>query len=1487
MKDSFFRYGGYTSMMNWKILIPLMILILAVGFLHFYHDIIIEQVEGEIISLLENNLAVDIEYSSFDIWPLNRIILKDFTIKKRGKQLLSSTELKIYYNTREIIKSFPDLNPDKWLQSLNYVEIERPGLDLNLAEEIIREKGKETGGGDILSRLSQLQVVLNQGKMVYDNGTNNFIINNNTSTIDLGEKGFKLKSVSNLNVKNINLDEYNLDRYNLSNGRIEGLSLEDINIELDYQNNNWQASLKTGYFSFNKLNNLFEVHQDRLSPDKLSLAGLEGQGSLAINLKGENLELKQYAGRLNFRDSQALISYDNHLQQEKINEIKGSLEFNSHNTRINFDQFDFKMAGTPFSAKGYFNYGTGSQKVFLNLKSYDFKVGNTLKTWNSRDNLDLVGTGNLEMNLRGSLDNPQISLDFYLPHGELEGELISHLKTHLRYRQGVLYLDFVNLRLNQDNQLTVEGIVNNKEQGQYNLQVEGDNIAFSLLDKTISKIGLRSDNKLDNIYDERLENVIDKSQGNLSFTFTVSGTDFSPKKMNILGDISLESPRFENLASEIWFTDQKLLLTNGLLIPEKGEVNFSGELDLKNQVVDLSLTGKNVDLNELQTETTNFVNNELPNIEGTANFRAQISQELSDPLVSSEISITRGSLAGYSFSNINMDLFYQNETINIEELKFTDQNTVVKGEGDIDLSNRSPAVLASLTLADLSCSYIEQKSGSSLPLSGNLAGDIRVEGTLQNPRLTGTLFSNNMSIEPINGYKPDKMELDFTWEKGNPVLINNLMAKTSDSRLKASGRIQGRKINLGFKAKGVDLATLNLNQGLNGSLNLEGMVEGSIDQPEVRGTINLKQIDYRQKALDKLKGGFTFKENVLALNDMVWELADSKYKIGGQVFKVMTDPMLDLKLSTEDGNINKLLNLTNNDDIPLNIDYRLKGTTLVSGPLEKPVIELDLSAYDKQPSDSKINIRGKITDKFDLAISGEEVKLNKMFALVESDQNLNLSGQTDFYGLVRGPIDDYNIDFENEIYQANVNGIPVNRVKGNFQVKDLSNIKLSQTLLLGENGKLTVNGNLHPGKNELDLSIISDKLPLNLFKDTVSMVSDVKGQIKGEVRVNGKMSQPNLNGQLQLAGENLVSSLPEELKTFSGNLLFENKQIKVSGFKGKYGQGNLKLEGLIYLFASENTWDLTLKGKDLLFKHGSYNGLFDTDGVQITGPLTEPLLEGDLKPHDFIVKMPFNWPMSENEAIFKPDLNLTLYPGENVYFRQKENIDVAIQQGSLTLLLDDGDFQMEGNLQTHQGVFDYYNNKFIIESGTADFRKFQGLIPSLHISARTFVDGVRINVNLDGPANNMITTFTSSPEMSEKEIIQLLTQKGGIGEVLKGDQSGNSLLVNFIKKEFMRLLHNTLQIDLVSNLERDLKGALQLDRMEINTYEMGTNDEITVRLGKNLSDNLYLEYTGNVKSGDVDHEWSFNYLLTDHTRIEGSWMEEDNYRLGIDTTIDF
>jgi len=309
-------------------------------------------------------------------------------------------------------------------------------------------------------------------------------------------------------------------------------------------------------------------------------------------------------------------------------------------------------------------------------------------------------------------------------------------------------------------------------------------------------------------------------------------------------------------------------------------------------------------------------------------------------------------------------------------------------------------------------------------------------------------------------------------------------------------------------------------------------------------------------------------------------------------------------------------------------------------------------------------------------------------------------------------------------------------------------------------------------------------------------------------------------------------------------------------------------------------WNLSISGQDLPFDYGSFKGRIDSE-IKMTGPLTDPLIKGEVLTHDFLIAYPLSWPVQEEEEpVLNPDWELVFYPGENVYLRN-DYIDVLIQKGNLGFSFLGRELNFDGVLESEQGSFDFYSNKFLLTRGEVAFTPFTGYIPDLNVEAETRISGARIIAQLQGPADNMIVTFRSQPEMDEEEILSLLTSKGGLGSFYSGDWS------DAIRKEIVRFFSDRIRLSLVENVEEKIGRVLQLDRVEIDTYNLGWQSEITYYLGKYISDKVYLQYSRTINSEEDDFELALRYYLSDRILFEGSWQGEDDFNLSIETNLQF
>ncbi len=448
-------------------------------------------------------------------------------------------------------------------------------------------------------------------------------------------------------------------------------------------------------------------------------------------------------------------------------------------------------------------------------------------------------------------------------------------------------------------------------------------------------------------------------------------------------------------------------------------------------------------------------------------------------------------------------------------------------------------------------------------------------------------------------------------------------------------------------------------------------------------------------------------------------------------------------------------------------------------------------------------------------------------------------------------------------------------------------MQLQQTIRINDN-KLKLAGDIGFGDSrEVNLNVNTREFPLAVITGILRPDIEVDGYLDGSLNMSGFVDDINLDGQINLSAKNIKLGLPASIDSFVGKIVFDKKEIQFSNIQGYYAGEPVNIRGTLSPFAGHDFWDINLTGENLPLDSGSIDGRFDPD-ITIKGSFKKPKIIGELLTHDLIIKIPFNIQGRFEKGIIEPELNIVLKPGNDIYVKN-QYMNILVEEGSLILKKENGRYTLEGKVSSQQGSFDYYNNKFIMENGYADFRKFNN-IPDIKASAYTYVKGTKIIININGPADNMLMTFHSQPELPRKEIINLLVSKGGLGELLSGK---DTYLPDFIKKEIERFFQETLQLEFIANIEKKIKELFKLDRMEIDTYQLGSNKNISIYLGKRFNQKFYMQYETTLNLDDTinyaisESELSFYYYLNNKLHLESSWLGKDDFRITIETEFKF
>lgn len=1461
---------------RWKIIIPVLLILILLTYIgYLYHNNIINGFRGEIVKRIEDNYQIELNFSEINIWPLNQLIVNDLEIIKKDRTIFSASELKIYYQIIDLIKDGRDLTFDSWLSSLNYIDITNPEINLTSSgsgndqndTNINLKKDIEETISSLKDDLAGVRVHIEEADICSELVGYHLCLNETSADLEFSEEKVILKAKTDLNGKKIKKRE----------AEIEKINIDNLELEMKVFENKWQVVLNSTFFDIRPFNEVLENNNFYSIPDDIKLKDLNGRVKSAVELSGRGSSLEEYKAHFDLRDLSGLITYNDILNKTAVDNLNGQIEFDSREEKVFLDKFNIQLAENNYIFAGYYDYGT--DEISASLNSYNFSPAGFEQFLPQLKDYSLSGEGRLGLEIEGSLRKPVLGLDFYLPKGNIADQKIKNLKTDIRYRDGFFYVDLFNIDFADKSSLMVDGIYN-YELKEYNFSIKGEQISSQLISDCLPEKNYPFQKKMEYVGNE------------ISFGLTLSGKGFARDDFNLLGNVEFDSPSLGQLYTELWFGRENIVLDKGFWKTGSGNINFFGQIDLARGEYDLDFDGTGLSVAFLKDKLSSVTNKKYPDISGNLSFVGDLSGQLTDPVLDAEINIKNGKYSELNFGKLVADLHYKDRSFFFKDLEIKDDRRNINGELTVELKDLYPYLEADFSAENISYSYLQETvsyftdnnwQDVNLPIKGLLDGEFEISGKLQALELKGKVVSNNTSFTASGTtINPDKLSLVFDWTEKNRFSLENLLLKAGKSQLKISGLISANSYNLDYQANLIDVEKFGFLPEFTADIETSGKVKGKLQSPVITGSLGLTDINYKDLNLNKAQTQYTYSDKSIKISKGLWQLGESDFTITGKISSLFSDPVFDLTTATKKGNIDRILKVIGLEQ-SFKIGYLLSGRADIDGDFDDLKARLNFEAYRVDSKDNEIAITGLVSDNLDLKLIGSDVKLDKLINQVDLD--LGLSGKADFYGMIKGPLSDFTVDLTTDLKQVNISGFSVSNIKGDLFYKNGGLVNLHQQLDLVSKGSVSLDGTIDPFSQKMNLKIISEKLPLNLLKDAVNMVSSIEGTADGIFKMKGTFANPELSGNMNFRGDNLDLGLPEKFNVFSGELKLNNNYIDITAFSGKYASAEFSLDGKIYPFELDDFWDLSISGKDLPFAHGSFAGNFDTEKVTMTGALKEPLFEGDLKTHHFTASMPFKWPKGGGSS-FEPSFELDLIPGEEVFFKSKKNIDVKVQKGELKLIYKDKNFQMDGELTSRRGVFEYYNNKFILETAAANFQRFQGVVPDIHVTATTIVDGVRIKVRLDGPADNMIVTFTSQPDLSEKKILTLLTQKGGMGEFITGEGDEKDV-TSLVKREFIRMLQSTFQLDFISDLEEKLEDTLKLDRIEINTYELGWNDEITIRLGKNITDNFYLEYSNRVTADEIENEISFNFSLTEISRIEGRWLGDNNFSLSIDTTLEF
>jgi translocation and assembly module TamB len=448
---------------------------------------------------------------------------------------------------------------------------------------------------------------------------------------------------------------------------------------------------------------------------------------------------------------------------------------------------------------------------------------------------------------------------------------------------------------------------------------------------------------------------------------------------------------------------------------------------------------------------------------------------------------------------------------------------------------------------------------------------------------------------------------------------------------------------------------------------------------------------------------------------------------------------------------------------------------------------------------------------------------------------------------------------------------------------DLSGLSGTQASVSGTVG---TNGNL-----DLD---ISGNAPLGLSAPFIAPRS-LQGTARFDLSVNGPPELGSVTGTIQTSDARLFApNLRLGLEGIGANIRLGNNRAQIdlqaTGSEG----GRLQVGGAITLTGSlpadiqigldnlvlqdPSLYRTSLSGQlrlaGPLLGGAQISGQINVGETNVTVPSTGLTSIGDIPPIDFVgaprdvIATRRRAGLDGANAGDDPaggasgpgfGLNIRINAPNRIFVRGR-GLDTELG-GGLTLTGSTNQIISAGRFDLLRGRLDILGKRFDLTEGSI---QFQGdLVPYIRFVTATSVSDGQVRVVVDGPANDPVVSFESTPDKPQDEVLAQLLFGRNISEI----------------SAFQALQLASAVATLAGRggggIISGLRDGFGLDDLDVTTTDDGAT---AVRAGKYLSENLYTDVTA---ASDGTAEISLNLDITTSLKAKGTVGSDGNTGIGI------
>jgi len=406
----------------------------------------------------------------------------------------------------------------------------------------------------------------------------------------------------------------------------------------------------------------------------------------------------------------------------------------------------------------------------------------------------------------------------------------------------------------------------------------------------------------------------------------------------------------------------------------------------------------------------------------------------------------------------------------------------------------------------------------------------------------------------------------------------------------------------------------------------------------------------------------------------------------------------------------------------------------------------------------------------DFSFDTKAIPLQPLFAMYVPEQAGNLSGQTELHATLHGPlknksqlvahleIPQLSVNYKNSIHLEAAEAIRADYNAGTLDVK--------RSVIRGTGTELTFQANVPAAKDAPASMLLQGTVDLQLAQLFSPDISS-SGQLRFDINSFGRRSDPNIQGQVRIVNASFAEvGMPLGLRDGNGVLTLTRNRLEVTQFSGQAGGGTVSASGGLQ-YRPDLRFDLGLKaeGVRVLYQQSVRTTL--NSNLALTGGYDSALLRGEVNVEDLSFTPSFDLmevagSLGGGEATPPP-------AGE---FADSLRLNIAVQTPSgispssrtvsisgtanLTLRGTAAQPVLLGRINLNDGELIFRGNRYLVQSGTIEFRNLSRTEPIVDISANTNISQYQIQMRFWGPADQLHTNYASDPALPPSDIINLI-----------------------------------------------------------------------------------------------------------------------------------